>query len=151
MLSWDKAARKLHTVTRERGAPLAAYILVSPETPVWQLGDGWEPRQNNFRWIGPRAPAVPRRPENAVSFEVLVNAGDQLIRDRGSAEIAAFLDGHFVGKQEFTAPGWHRAAWSAPPGAPGRVTVEFRAPTYRPGGEGDAPSLGIAIGAFGFR
>ncbi len=151
LLSWDHDARKLYSVSREAGATEASYLTMSRETPVWQLLEGWYARENNYRWIRPRARARLYRPARASRFELVVNVGPQYMKDVRLARVHLVVDGTPLAPAEFTRAGWQTVSWPRPEAAAGAVEVTFRVePEYRPGAS-DPRLLGIAIVAVGFR
>jgi hypothetical protein len=118
--------------------------------PIWQFGDGWYQRENMYRWTKPVAKAVLRLPEDARSFEVVVNIAPVHIRDVSKIKLEVLVDGDSIGEQEFTTSGWQKRLYALKPHPPGVVSVELRSsPAYHP--QGDPRILGIAIGGFGFR
>lgn len=150
VLSWDGASRRLDIYRRDAAMPDAPYVRVDQRMPVWQFGDGWFPRENEFRWTGPRATARLFRPADASRFEVRVNLGPMQMRDGGAVRLRVLLDGTEIGSREFQSSGWQTAGWEIVGGPAKPVTIEFRVdPPYRP--RTDPRTLGIAIGGFGFR
>jgi hypothetical protein len=150
LLSWDPAARRLHTVVHDSATPEPSYLAMTALTPVWQLDEGWYPLEEGFRWIGPRAAARLFRPPGARRFELTANVGPVLLRDLGKSRVELLIEGASLGVREFTAPGWQTVSWDLAAGDARSVRVEFRvAPEYRPAG--DPRLLGIGVVAFGFR
>ncbi len=151
LLVWDAPSRVLSVVPKRAGEPLASFIRMTPETPVWQLREGWHGRSGYFRWIRPSASATLYRPEEARQFEVVVNAGPDYLRIVGRVSLEVTLDGRVIGRREFHQPGWHAVRWDLAPAPPGEVLVGFRASPPCCPGDPDPKALGIPIGAFGFR
>lgn len=150
LLNWDTNARALRIVARQPDTPDAAYVTMDPDTPVWQLGEGWYRLENRFRWIQPYATARLRRPENARAFELRVNISPDQLRETGRTHVRVTLNGQPVGEREFTAPGWQTVRWPLTPAPAGPARVEFRVtPGFYPA-SGDPRHLGIPIAAFGF-
>ena len=150
LLGWDPLARKLHAAARTPGGHEASYIEMTRGAPIWQLEEGWYPLEQRFRWIRPKARARLWRPAGARRFDLVVNAGPQLLKDLGFSRVEVLLNGASLGTREFREPGWQRTSWEVSPADPGPVAVEFRVtPEYRPVGR-DPRVLGIAIVSFGF-
>jgi len=151
VLNWDRARRNLVVLSPEPGALEAAYFQIrgNPRQAVWQLEEGWNAWEENFRWIAPYARARLRRPAKARWFELVAHIGPQQIRDLGRTTVEVLMDGRPVGRREFRAALIQTVRWELPPGEAGTVRVEFRVtPEYRPPPEHRL--LGIPIAAFGF-
>ncbi len=146
VLEWDALFHKLHTLTRSTETPDASYITMDIETPVWQLEDGWLPRQAKFRWTLPSATARLRRPADAKQFEVVVNVNRLYIDTLKRSRVELRLNGAPIGEREITHEGWRSLLWDLTPGPGGAVEVRFDASPPYPG----SIPLGVAVGAFGF-
>ncbi|MCL4401433.1 MAG: hypothetical protein M1436_02035 [Acidobacteria bacterium] len=152
ILSWDESARKLTTVARRPDTPDASYIRMDNTEPLWQLDDGWYPRENRFRWTKPDAAAHLFRPREARQFEVVMVVSPEEIRDAGAAEIRATINGRVMGARKFTKDGLQVARWDLPSFEDGSekagIALHFE-PAYHPGSQ-DPRTLGGAIVSFGF-
>jgi len=150
-LTWEAPTQKLHTVRRHSGAPDLPFLEMTPSTPVWQLTRGWYQREGKYRWIMPTAAARLHRPAGANAFEVTVNIGPDYLREHGKVTLSVTAGGQRLGAREFTTTGWSTQTFPVPPGPEGPIEIEFAVDRpYRPA-NGDPRSLGIPIGAFGFR
>ncbi|MGH9719613.1 MAG: hypothetical protein ACRD8O_05335 [Bryobacteraceae bacterium] len=149
LLSWDAGRRKLAVMPR---GPDVAFIEMGPETPIWQLGDGWFGPEGRFRWIEPVATARLLRPAGARRFEVTLNISPLFIREVGRTEVEVSIDGRRIGAETFTTNGWLTVGWPVvPEPSASIVEVRFRVePGYQPS-SGDPRKLGIPIVSFGFR
>jgi hypothetical protein len=150
LVNWDRGRHKMRALPRASGAPDLPYIRMDSDTPVWQLLEGWFPQENDYRWTQARAQARLRRPPGANRFELRVNVGQRQLDLHHRGRIEVFLAGRSLGIQEFPDPGLHTHLYPIPAGLPESVAVEFRVdPPLRPPGE--ARTLGLALGGFGFR
>jgi hypothetical protein len=146
VLNWDPVRRELHPVTRNGPESDSAYVRMGPETPLWQLGQGWYGSEGAFRWTQPTATAYLRRPEGAKQFQLVVNIGPEYIAAIHRCHVAVALDGNGIGEQDFTEQGWQTARWNIPPAPAGPVEVTIRvSPEFHAG-----RVLGVAVGGFGF-
>ncbi len=149
LLTWDPVARTVHVAAGSLDQPRASYVRMDPETPVWQLKEGWYPREDNYRWIKPKATAWLHRPQGASVFEVVVNAPPVQIREVGRVELTVIVDGRVVGKAVFTTSAMHKVRWKIPASKPWPAMVEFLVrPAYRT--RNDPRTFGVAIVSFGF-
>jgi len=151
LLSWDRPAQRLYTLSRIGEQQDAAWIEMTRLTPVWQLEKGWFGRDASFRWTAPYASARLWRPAEATSFQIEVNIGVPYLKEIGQVTLETKLNGEVLGRETFAKPGWRTLTYplSAGPAAPAQV--EFLvSPPFRPS-NGDPRRLGIPIGAFGFR
>jgi len=148
-LTWVEAQRKLWVLTKHRDTPDRSYVIMDPLTPVWQLTDGWSSLEGDFRWIAPHATARLQRPSAATRFEVVFNAGPQLIAALGHSDVRVRLNGVPIGSARLSEAGAHTVDWTLAPAPAGAVEVEFDAdpPFHVPS---DGRTLGISIMAFGF-
>jgi hypothetical protein len=146
LLNWDRTKHDLGILTKMSGTPDASYIKMGMTTPVWQLGQGWYEDEGLFRWIAPEATAKLGRPAEAKQFELVVNAGPELLAKIHASTVRIALNGVEVGSQEFAQPGIRKVRWDLQAGPAGQVEVGFHvSPEYR-----SPRPLGIAIVSFGF-
>lgn len=149
VLGWDTVFRKVEITKRDPAHPYMPFVEVGKNTPLWQYGEGWFPREGMFRWMQPQADARVYRPEGATKFQVIVNMNAKQRERTGPQTLEVLLDGKLIGRFEFSYAGWQRPTFDVPPGPAGVVTVQLRAdPAYRP--ENDPRVLGFAVGGFGF-
>jgi hypothetical protein len=146
VLEWNPQVRTLHTLTRLRGTEDSSYITMDPDTPVWQLEDGWQARNAKFRWTAPSASARLHRPANARQFELNANISPLYIDTVKVSHVEVFLDGKSIGTREFTHSGWQIVHWDLASEPAGPVEVKFNTSPPYPSN----PPLGLAIGGFGF-
>ena len=146
VIDWDPRQHRLSLLVRSQDTADVSYIQIDRDTPLWQLENGWYPREGDFRWTQPIATARLRRPADAKQFEIIVNIGSQYISQVGHSHVTVSLDGQRVGEAEFTRAGWQTARWDLAPGPAGSVEMRIRtSPELR------APqALGSAMVAFGF-
>ncbi|HEV2689854.1 MAG TPA: hypothetical protein VGV35_14940 [Bryobacteraceae bacterium] len=144
VLYWDKIAHRLEPVVRT-GVPLS-YIQLGPQTPVWQLGDGWFPLEGPFRWTRPHCTAQLQRPENATEFELKVIVNDLYLSTLHRSHVRLTLNGVPSGGVDLTETGVLTFRIEIPPAPPGLTEVAMDADPPYPGDE----PLGIAVMAFGF-
>ena len=150
LVSWDRARHRMRALPRAAGGADSGYLAMDEATPVWQLLEGWYPREGSFRWIKPRARARLGRPASSSRFELKVNVGPPQVELGHRGRVEVFLAGRSLGIQEFPEHGWYTQIYRLPEGLPQTVEVEFRVdPPLRPPGDGRA--LGLAIAGFGFR
>ena len=146
ILNWDATAQRLHPVVRTPATPDVSYINMGPDTPAWQLEEGWYGAEGAFRWTKPAARARLERPAGATEFEMKVNVGPAYIERLKRSHIDVALNGTRIGEHDFVQSGWQTVSWQIPPGPAGPVAVSFLvSPPY----PGDRP-LGLALGGFGF-
>ena len=146
ILNWDAAAQLIHPVVRTPGTSDVSYIKMNPDTPVWQLEQGWYEPDGSFRWTHPSATARLARPAGANEFELRVNVGPVYIHAIHRSHLEVAINGNRIGERDFTEPGWQTVTWKVPPGPPGAVEIELRvSPPYS-----DGRPLGLAIGGLGF-
>jgi len=146
VLEWDPQLRTLHTRTRLPDTEDSTYVTMDPDTPVWQLEDGWQARVAKFRWTAPSASARLRRPANASEFELAANISPLYIGTVKISHVEVFLNGKSIGIREFTHAGWQTVRWDLAPEPAGAVEVKFNTSPPYPAD----PPLGLAIGGFGF-
>lgn len=145
---WDPVLRKVAWYDRSAATPDASYIELSPDAPIWQLGEGWFIRGAGYRWIRPRATAHLYRPDGAFSFSVVVNVGPDYLRQIGHSELTVLLNGLEAGRISYTEQGWKKDTLLIPKAPAGPVEVEFRvAPELK---MPDGTLFGVPIGGFGF-
>jgi hypothetical protein len=146
VLEWDPQFRKLHTRARSPDTEDSSYITMDPDTPVWQLEDGWQARVAKFRWTAPAATARLHRPANARQFELTANISPLYIKTVKVSHVEVFLNGKSIGTREFIQAGWQTLHWHVAPEPSGPVEVKFNTTPPFPAN----PPLGLAIGSFGF-
>ena len=146
VLSWDPKAHKLIPLLRRSETPDAAYIKMGPQTPIWQLEQGWYEREGTFRWTKPYATARLAEPPGAREFELVVNVGPEYIAKVQRSHVTVALNGNVIGEQDFTRPGWQTVRFLIAHPQPGPVEMALRvSPEFQAG-----RVLGIAVVAFGF-
>jgi len=146
ILNWDPSHHELGILTRRAGDPDASYLKMGSQTPIWQLEQGWYENEGLFRWIAPEASARLRRPDDARHFELIVNAGPELLSKIRRSTVSITLNGIAIGAQTFDQPGIRKVRWELQPAPSGPVEVGFHvAPEYR-----SPRPLGIAVVSFGF-
>jgi hypothetical protein len=146
VLEWDQQFRKLHTNARLPDTEDSSYITMDPDTPVWQLEDGWQARVAKFRWSAPSATARLHRPANARQFELIANISPLYIGTVKVSHVEVFLNGKSIGIREFTHAGWQTVLWDLTSEPAGPAEVKFNTSPPFPAD----PPLGLAIGGFGF-
>ncbi|HEY6392188.1 MAG TPA: hypothetical protein VIX89_12965 [Bryobacteraceae bacterium] len=146
VLEWDTRLHTLHTRARLPDTEDSSYIAMDPDTPVWQLADGWQARVAGFRWTAPSATARLRRPANASGFELTANISPLYIGTVKVSRVEVFLNGTSIGVREFTRAGWQTVHWDLAGESAGSVEVKFNTSPAFPAD----PPLGLAIGGFGF-
>lgn len=151
LLSWDRPAQRLYTLSRIGEQQDSAWIEMTRLTPVWQLEKGWYARDSSFRWTEPYATARLWRPADATSFQIDVNIGGLYLKEIGHVTLETKLNGQTIGREAFTKAGWQTLKYPLPPAPAGRAHVEFLiTPPFHPT-NGDPRTLGLPIGSFGFR
>ena len=149
MLTWDPGHKRLAIAARAPGTPDASYVAMDPETPVWQLGDGWYSLEGTYRWMRAGATARLWRPADARCFEMRVNIGQEQLKTAGVQEVTVTVGGTKLEPRRFPRLAWQTARWNLAPASQGPVEVQFEvAPSFRPGNE--RRELGLAVGGFGF-
>jgi hypothetical protein len=146
VLEWDQQFHKLHAHARLPDTEDSSYITMDPDTPVWQLEDGWQARVAKFRWTAPAATARLHRPANAREFDLTANISPLYIGTVKVSHIEVFLNGMSIGIREFNQAGWQTVHWDLTPAPAGLVEVKFHTSPPFPAD----PPLGLAIGSFGF-
>ena len=146
VLEWDPQLRTLHARARLPDTEDSSYITMDPDTPIWQLEDGWKARVAKFRWTAPSASARLQRPAKASQFELAANISPLYIGTVKVSHVEVFLDGKTIGTREFTHAGWQTVRWDLAPEPAGPVEVKFSTLPPYPAD----PPLGLAIGGFGF-
>jgi hypothetical protein len=150
ILAWRPVERRLVITRLSREQGPASFISVREQTGLTQFEKGWSAPEGHFRWAEPRATVRIFRPENAQTFEVSANLGELQMQRLGKVHLEVRGDGELIGTHDFTKPGWETARWPVPRRPPGLVLVEFRSsPPLRI--ESDTRTLGIALGAFGYK
>ncbi len=149
ILSWDGIFRKLHINRRDPSAPLASYVRINRDLPLWQFGEGWFPRENLLRWSKTSATATLTRPAAAREFETDINAPPPQMDAIHQFQIELLIDGEVSGAHTVSATGWQKLVFPLKPKPEGVVRIEFRiSPGFHP--DADPRTLGAAFGSFGF-
>jgi hypothetical protein len=149
-LTWNNALHKLDLVEHNPATTDASYIDVTAATPVWQLDQHWWDPDNGFRWIGPSASARLDRPAAASQFELHALINTTRLDKVGPTTVRVSIGDRPLEPRRLTTPGWQTLTWPLPPGQAGATSVLIQTePPFKP--EGDPRTLGIAVGAFGFR
>jgi hypothetical protein len=149
ILSWDGTFRKLHINRRGPSTPLASYVRVNRDLPLWQFGEGWFPRENLLRWSKTSATAMLTRPALAREFEININAPPLQMDAIHQFQIELLLDGETAGTRKVNTTGWQKLAYPLKPKPEATVRIEFRiSPGFHP--KGDPRTVGAAFGSFGF-
>jgi hypothetical protein len=150
VLTWIPADHHLWIAAHTPATPDVPYVSMNPVTPLWQLMEGWYPRESNYRWTAPRAVARLYRPREATQFEMLVNVGRQLLQKAGHVDLSVRLSSGSLWAARFEQIGVQAVRWPLPPGKAGTTYVELRSdPTLGPTAT-DRRTLGIAVVSFGF-
>jgi hypothetical protein len=146
VVSWDQTRRQLRAIVKLPETTDTGYLKMSDETPIWQLGPGWYPLEQSFRWTQPYATAHLTRPENATEFELVVNISPQYLEKIPRNHVTLTLNGTTLGGHEFTSPGWQTVRWILPaaPSGPVEVGIHVTPEFYA------NRNLGIAVGGLGF-
>jgi hypothetical protein len=148
ILNWDYLRRRLEILLRTPETPDAAYVEMNPDTPVWQLGEGWYGPEGAYRWTAPDATARLTRPAEARSFALRVNVAAKQLQTGGPVTMQITLGDSRLSPWQFTSAGWQEARWDVPAAPAGAVRVRFHVePGYS---VGETRVLGLAVGAFGF-
>jgi hypothetical protein len=153
LLSWDAPNQRLIALRRSGTVSDAAFIEMTPLTPLWQLIDGWYHLEGGFRWTMPVATARLRRPDNAREFIVRINVPPAFLKGSQRYRLHVSLDGVEIGTRTLSQAGWITESFplSATASPPGRALVTFQLDPPFQAGPSDPRPLGVAIGAFGFR
>ncbi len=147
VLVWNQVKHNMAPLIRTATTAPASYIRMASGTPIWQLEQGWYANEGTFRWAAPLATVRLSRPPDATQFELAVNVGPDYLKAFQHNHVAVEVGGVPVGEQDFTTPGWHSVRWNVPPGPAGITKVTIQSgPEYR-----DPRSLGVAVGALGFK
>jgi hypothetical protein len=148
-ISWDRDRARVNFLSKVPGAPDAAYLKMGPETPFWQLDDGWYGLDDYFRWTAPQAAAHLSWPEGAGQFEVVVNVSPSIMRVNGYTEVRLNINGRDLGARRFDRPGIESIRWALPPRDAPEARIGF---TVEPASHfpPDPRLLGAPVVAFGF-
>ena len=150
ILTWNQSLHKLDIATHMPDTRDTSYIDANSATPMWQLGDGWSNPEGGFRWISPNTTAKLERPDGASHFEMRVLANSTLMQSAGTVTVQVSLNGVDLPAQKITQAGWHSLTWDLPSAPAGPVSLTIHTdPPFHSGG--DPRTLGIAVGALGFR
>lgn len=148
--NWKPFEKQLVMTLRDPAAPFPAHFDFGEGAPIWALRDGFLWSGGRFWWTGVKASPVLHRPANARFFEVTINVSPQQLKDQGSVQFEAVIDGQPLGARRFTSNGWLTQRWEIPPSPAEDVPIEIRFPVpYRPQGHQGEP-LGAPVVGFGF-
>ena len=150
VLTWNQGLHKLDIVSHDAGTPDATYIDANVDTPVWQLGDGWSNPEGGFRWIAPLTSLRLERPDGAQRFEMRVLVIGAVLQTSGAVTVQPSFNDVALPAQKLTQAGWQTVTFDLPasPSGATNVTIHTDPPFHAPG---DPRTLGIAVGALGFR
>ncbi|HET8549202.1 MAG TPA: hypothetical protein VFL57_14410 [Bryobacteraceae bacterium] len=150
ILTWRPEDRQLAITRLSPNAPDASFISVREKNGLSQFETGWSAPEESFRWAQPHATVRLFRPDNARAFEVSANLGELQIERLKKVHLEVRAGGEVIGTHDFIKSGWQTARWPVPPKPAGMVLVEFRtSPALSI--ESDTRTLGIALGAFGYK
>jgi len=148
-IAWNPALKRAIVTAHGPGIPDLPYVDFSRAAPVWQLEQGWFDPEADYHWTAPVAVARLARPFNATHFALRVLVGPARLQALGPVRLRVWLNQRELEPRQFVNPGWQDVQWDIPPDAPGTVRMKLEAdPPFQPPGHG--PTLGIAVGAFGF-
>jgi hypothetical protein len=149
-IEWNPASRQATVIAHGPGISDLSYVDFSRAVPVWQLEQGWYDAEGDYRWTEPTAQARLARPDGARSFSLRVLVGPARLQALGPVTLRVWLNDRELEPHRFTKAGWQDTRWDLPPQAPGPVRMRLQAdPPFHP--SNDPRTLGIAVGAFGFR
>jgi hypothetical protein len=150
VLTWNQGRHKLDIVSHDAGTRDATYIDANVDTPVWQLGDGWSNPEGGFRWIAPLTSLRLERPDGAQRFEMRVLVIGAVLQTSGAVTVQPSFNDVALPAQKLTQAGWQTVTFDLPasPSGATNVTIHTDPPFHAPG---DPRTLGIAVGALGFR
>jgi hypothetical protein len=112
--NWKPFEKQLVMTLRDPAAPFPARFDFGEGAPIWALRDGFLWSGGRFWWTGVKASAVLRRPPGARFFEVTINVSPQQLKDQGSIQFEAVIDGQPLGVRRFTSNGWLTQRWALP-------------------------------------
>jgi hypothetical protein len=148
-INWDRDHNKVHLLSKDPSMPDAAYIKMAPETPIWQLDQGWYGLDSYFRWTKPQATAHLAWPSDAAKFEVVINVSPSIIGTNGYTDVRPSINGHSLEAQRFDRPGLETLQWNLPARRDPTAAIELN---FEPPGRfpPDPRLLGAPVVAFGF-
>jgi hypothetical protein len=148
-INWDRNHNKVHILSKDPSAPDASYLKLGPETPIWQLDQGWLGLDEYFRWTEPTAKAHLAWPADSAHFEIAVNVSPSILKTNGYVNVRPSINGHDLGSLRFDKAGVETLRWDLPKGREAKANVEL---TFEPVGHfpPDTRTLGAPIVAFGF-
>lgn len=150
VISWDQQRRRMFVRAGATASQLESYLDMRQDIPVNQLGRGWFPLEDGYRWTEPVSRTTLRYPAGAREFELQISLGPMQKHELGRVAVEALVDGQSLGKRSFSNEGYSSARWKLPGGLPEKVEVELRVdPAFRPS-NGDTRVLGVAVVAIGF-
>ncbi|HWD00114.1 MAG TPA: hypothetical protein VG456_25320, partial [Candidatus Sulfopaludibacter sp.] len=149
-IAWNPGVNRSIISLHEPGTPDVAWLDFNQSTPIWQLEEGWFGLEGGFRWTAPVATARLTRPAGVQRFTLRVLVGPARLRAAGPVTLRVSLNDRVLEPRTFNSPGWQDATWDLPPQDAGPVQMRIQCdPPFRPSAE--PRTLGIAVGAFGFR
>jgi hypothetical protein len=150
ILTWNPSLHKLDIATHTPETHDTSYIVANSTTPTWQLGEGWSNPEGEFRWISPNTTAKLERPDGASHFEMRVLVINALLQSSGTLTVQVSLNGADLPAQKVTQAGWQTLTWDLPPAPAGPVSLSIHTdPPFH--ADGDPRTLGVPVGALGFR
>jgi hypothetical protein len=148
--NWKPFEKQLFMTVRDPATPFPARFDFGDGAPIWALRGGFLWSGGRFWWTGVKAAAVLHRPAKARFFEVTINVSPRQLKDQGSVQFEAVVDGQPLGVRRFTSNGWLTERWAIKPATGADVPIEIRFPApYRPEGH-NGESLGAPVVGFGF-
>jgi hypothetical protein len=151
LVRWYPEYKRAGIIARTPETRDAAYVQMGPDTPVWQLGDGWYSFEGNYRWIAPRATATVNRPPGARTFELNVLVGPQLIEADREIHVKVRANDQLLGTHTYVTHGWQAVSWPLKDNGSGPAQIEILVTPAYQGNSGGDHLLGIAVGGFGFK
>jgi hypothetical protein len=151
MMRWHPELKKVVLALRNPDTAFQPYLIFGPETPEWQLSDGWWGYEGMRRWTKATATALLDRSPTAKVFELKALIAPQLIESGKQVHVDLSIDGKDLGTRAFTNEGWQLASWPLSEHLSGVTKVALNvSPTYQGAPDGSHP-MGIAVTEFGFK
>ncbi len=141
-LNWDGPPPRLFARHR---APDVSYIRFGPDTPLWQLEDGFLGGDGPRRWMRADARARLLRPAGARHFQVEMQA---VFRDTQQSRIDLAMNGRQFASVTLHKDGFVTFQVPVPPGPEESVEISFHVTPGIP--VGTEPPLGHPVASFGF-
>lgn len=150
LLAWDPELGRAATLVRTAETKPWPYVPMRPLSPVWQLGKGWFPLEEHFRWIAPHAEARLARPAAARWFEIVADATDPADSGYQQWTLRVFIDGHPLEPVPIPKAGLRTLRWTPPPSSSdtAEVSIDFDPPYHPPR---DSRTLAMQVHGFGFK